>query len=370
MAEYKGAGSEASRAAMLEKQRKAMIADFQTQKDRIAKDKQVHLGADKFVAQNDWVDNELKRQTVGLVQLEDFQRIRESLDKKRQEEMEREQAALLKSKRKKKKERVTLSFDLDGEDDAEQDLGSEFLLDYLVLSANPASANDEKRICIEKLKSSLIPLPRPWAPPKPAKKVKKNPTVDTSFLPDREREEEERLEREKLREEWLEQQEKIKLDKILITYSYWDGTGHRKSVECTKGDTMAQFLENCRKQWHELRGVHVDNLMYVKEDLIIPHHYTFYDFIVNKTRGKSGPLFSFDVHDDVRLVNDASIETEESHAGKVLERAWYEKNKHIFPASRWEVFDPQRDYGGYTVNDKKAEKARKLKEDKLLYQQN
>ncbi|KAJ3172997.1 hypothetical protein HDU88_004456 [Geranomyces variabilis] len=330
MAEYKGAGSEASRAAMLEKQRKAMIADFQTQKDRIAKDKQVHIGADKFVAQNDWVDNELKRQTVGLVQLEDFQRIRESLDKKRQEEMEREQAALLKSKRKKKKERVTLSFDLDGEDDAEQDLGT----------------------------------------PKPAKKVKKNPTVDTSFLPDREREEEERLEREKLREEWLEQQEKIKLDKILITYSYWDGTGHRKSVECTKGDTMAQFLENCRKQWHELRGVHVDNLMYVKEDLIIPHHYTFYDFIVNKTRGKSGPLFSFDVHDDVRLVNDASIETEESHAGKVLERAWYEKNKHIFPASRWEVFDPQRDYGGYTVNDKKAEKARKLKEDKLLYQQN
>ncbi|KAJ3175427.1 hypothetical protein HDU87_006247 [Geranomyces variabilis] len=329
MAEYKGAGSEASRAAMLEKQRKAMIADFQTQKDRIAKDKQVHIGADKFVAQNDWVDNELKRQTVGLVQLEDFQRIRESLDKKRQEEMEREQVALLKSKRKKKKDRVTLSFDLDGEDDADQDLGS----------------------------------------PKPAKKVKKNPTVDTSFLPDREREEEERLEREKLREEWLEQQEKIKLDKILITYSYWDGTGHRKSVECTKGDTMAQFLENCRKQWHELRGVHVDNLMYVKEDLIIPHHYTFYDFIVNKTRGKSGPLFSFDVHDDVRLVNDASIETEESHAGKVLERAWYEKNKHIFPASRWEVFDPQRDYGGYTVNDKKAEKARKLKEDKLLYQQ-
>ncbi|KAJ3158304.1 hypothetical protein HDU86_003013 [Geranomyces michiganensis] len=330
MAEYKGAGSEASRAAMLEKQRKAMIADYQTQKDRIAKDKQVHIGADKFVAQNDWVDNELKRQTVGLVQLEDFQRIRESLDKKRQEEVEREQAALLKSKRKKKKERITLSFDVDGDGEADPDL--EVL--------------------------------------KPTKKVKKNPTVDTSFLPDREREEEERIEREKLREEWLAQQEKIKLDKILITYSYWDGTGHRKSVECTKGDTIAQFLENCRKQWHEMRGVHVDNLMYVKEDLIIPHHYTFYDFIVNKTRGKSGPLFAFDVHDDVRLVNDASIETEESHAGKVLERAWYEKNKHIFPASRWEVFDPQRDYGGYTINDKKAEKARKLKEDKLLYQQN
>lgn len=25
-----------------------------------------------------------------------------------------------------------------------------------------------------------------------------------------------------------------------------------------------------------------DQLMYVKEDLILPHHYTFYDFIVTK----------------------------------------------------------------------------------------
>ena len=86
----------------------------------------------------------------------------------------------------------------------------------------------------------------------PPKKLKKDPTVNTSFLPDREREEEERREREKLQAEWLEQQEKIKRknyhyvqitrkvclygkstveERILITYSYWDGTGHRKSVE-------------------------------------------------------------------------------------------------------------------------------------------
>ena len=29
--------------------------------------------------------------------------------------------------------------------------------------------------------------------------------------------------------------------------------------------------------------------MYVKEDLIIPHFYTFYDFIINKVRGR-GPF--------------------------------------------------------------------------------
>src|SRR4051812_23201286 len=58
---------------------------------------------------------------------------------------------------------------------------------------------------------------------------------------------------------------------VTITYSYWDGSGHRKQVDAKKGDTIAHFLEKCRQQWPELRGVAVDNLIYVKEDLIIPH---------------------------------------------------------------------------------------------------
>lgn len=39
---------------------------------------------------------------------------------------------------------------------------------------------------------------------------------------------------------------------------------------------------------------------------------------MNKARGKSGPLFNFDVHDDIRLLADARIEKDESHAGKVV----------------------------------------------------
>lgn len=71
-------------------------------------------------------------------------------------------------------------------------------------------------------------------------------------------------------------------------------------------------------------------MAHVQEDLIIPHvysgpevcglgadlqHYTFYDFIVNKARGKSGPLFNFDVHDDVRMVHDATKEKNEVSTG-------------------------------------------------------
>jgi protein FAM50 len=67
-------------------------------------------------------------------------------------------------------------------------------------------------------------------PPVKRAKLGKNPNVDTTFLPDREREEDERRERERLRQEWLKRQEDLKKEDIEITYSYWDGSGHRKSV--------------------------------------------------------------------------------------------------------------------------------------------
>jgi protein FAM50 len=67
-------------------------------------------------------------------------------------------------------------------------------------------------------------------PPSKRGKFRKNPNVDTSFLPDREREEAERKERERLRLEWLQKQEHIKKEEIEVVYSYWDGSGHRKSV--------------------------------------------------------------------------------------------------------------------------------------------
>jgi len=44
---------------------------------------------------------------------------------------------------------------------------------------------------------------------------------------------------------------------------------------------------------------------------LMKQHYTFYDFIINKARGKSGPLFNFDVHDDIRMLSDATREKDE-----------------------------------------------------------
>ncbi|GAB5587624.1 hypothetical protein Unana1_02524 [Umbelopsis nana] len=307
--------AEGQRHGMLEKKRKKMMEEFEKQKEQISKDNQVRIGSDKFAAAVTDIDSKLKTSTVGLFELDDFRKIKENIEE--QQRKEAAKTALLgeekaKKKKKKNQSKIKLSFAADDEAEEEED-------------------------------KEVVKKP----------KLGKDPNVDTSFLPDRDREEVERLQREELRQQWLKKQEETKEEVIEITYSYWDGSGHRKTVECKKGDTISRFLDLCRQQIHELRSVNVDNLLYIKEDLIIPHHYTFYDFIINKARGKSGPLFNFDVHDDVRLVHDATIEKDESHAGKVVERSWYEKNKHIFPASRWEVFDPEKNYGKYKIKDSK-----------------
>lgn len=51
------------------------------------------------------------------------------------------------------------------------------------------------------------------------------------------------------------------------------------------------------------------------------------------------------------MMGGANVETEESHAGKIILRTWYDRNKHIYPANRWEIFDPEKDYGSYTIGD-------------------
>lgn len=59
-----------------------------------------------------------------------------------------------------------------------------------------------------------------------------------------------------------------------------------------KGNSIYQFLQRCmdtlkkEEAFAELKVASADQLMYVKEDLILPHHSTFFDFIVTKARGQ------------------------------------------------------------------------------------
>lgn len=345
------------RAAMLTKKREQQQKSFEEQRKKIVDDASRHKQkiADKFDADSNVSAVELafRKRTAGLCNAEDFRKAaEESRDplarrKRRMEghdsskgvgdekgvdddELERKKRRAQKKKMKKKKKMLcSLSFadteDMDG-----------------IFEDN----NDE--INASSIDNGSSPL-------KVEVGVKKDPNVDTSFLPDKERESRIKAERKRLKKEWREQQAKIKNQLLEITYSYWDGSGHRRTVTCKKGDTIAIFLENVRKdlsqEFREMSNVSSDALIYVKEDLMIPQDITFYDLIVTKARGKSGPLFDFSVRDDVRVeAVDVRVERDDSHPGKVVERRWYERNKHIFPASRWETFDPGRDYGKYTIH--------------------
>ncbi len=69
-------------------------------------------------------------------------------------------------------------------------------------------------------------------------------------------------------QEWAAQQEAIRNAPLEITYSYWDGQGHRRKVTVRQGDSIGVFLKAVREQlapaFRELRAISVDNLMYVK----------------------------------------------------------------------------------------------------------
>ncbi|EKD18255.1 uncharacterized protein L3040_004787 [Drepanopeziza brunnea f. sp. 'multigermtubi'] len=195
--------------------------------------------------------------------------------------------------------------------------------------------------------------------------------------------------RESLRKEFMVLQEAVKMTEIAIPFVFYDGTNIPGGVcRIKKGDFIWVFLDRSRKVGAELgvgekvnssrewAKIGVDDLMLVRGSLIIPHHYDFYYFIINKNKGPNGSLL-FDYSPDPPTTGIASSEPQdldnynplsnpstkpkaspnepvnnsdlEGHKDdptitKVVDRRWYERNKHIYPASVWQQFDPEKDY--------------------------
>ncbi|KAM3518628.1 hypothetical protein NHJ13051_008047 [Beauveria bassiana] len=200
----------------------------------------------------------------------------------------------------------------------------------------------------------------------------------------------EAAEREALRREFLAMQEAVKATEIAIPFVFYDGTNTPGGiVRMKKGDFIWVFLDKSRKvgakrgvgeQVNATRAwarVGVDDLMIVRGTVIIPHHYDFYYFVMNKTIGPGGKrLFDYSVEAPERpaaasgllagglstaadvkaaksLPDISSLEgaDEDPLETKVVDRRWYERNKHIFPASTWQEFDPEMDYASQIRKD-------------------
>ncbi|PSK59395.1 FAM50 family protein [Elsinoe australis] len=196
--------------------------------------------------------------------------------------------------------------------------------------------------------------------------------------------------KESLRKEFLATQERVKATEVLIPFVFYDGADlPGGACRMKKGDQVWRFLDKARKvgagqaggmkQWARIS---VDDLMLVKDDLIIPHHLELYFFMLNKVKGFDGTeLFPYSAEptpatpetlteaapSGLSLLGTRTTEDKESatvHADsllegfsydpaltKVVDRRWYERNKHIFPASIWQDFDTEKDYSNLVRKD-------------------
>ncbi|VDK42871.1 unnamed protein product [Anisakis simplex] len=274
----------------------------------------------KFTANYDAIEESLKSSTVGLVTLDEMREKQKDVIEMRETQIVTDGTSKVLDKRRKA---------TDSSDD--KDKNQKRVLSF--------AFEDDDEECDEQSTSTYVV---------PKKRMGMDPTIETGFLPDREREDQLTKLKEELSKEWKRLQDKEKNEEINVAYAYWDGSSHRKDLRVKKGYTISQFLitalEVLKREFSELRPVVAENLMFVKEDLIIPHFYTFQDFIATKAVGKTGPLYEFDAASEIRLRQDAAIDCGESHPAKVVLRSWYEKNKHIYPASRWEAFIPNKEY--------------------------
>lgn len=175
------------------------------------------------------------------------------------------------------------------------------------------------------------------------KRSKKNPMIDTSFLPDQARDLADEQLREDLRKEFMSLQKKLKKSILEITFSFWDGSNHRRTMQVERGSLIIDFLEIARKELEknfvDLRGLNGNSLMFIKDDLIIGHNYSFQELIISKARkGNKQELFILEEWENVE--NNEICYKDNGIQGKVVTRTWYERNKHIYPGNKWVIYDP------------------------------
>ncbi|PQE03718.1 hypothetical protein CJF30_00006416 [Rutstroemia sp. NJR-2017a BBW] len=347
----------------------------------------------RFTSQSKTAEDLLSTQTVGLVALSDFRKRRaEALEQKERDAHElmngagtpgsvtpdgastpKDHSNTASVKKKKRKVGTPkLSFGVEDEDggDESSEANTPSNIESRSRSGTPNTGLEKKKIGIN---SNVAVAP---------KALTKSALLKEAQT------------RESLRKEFLQIQEAVKATEIAIPFVFYDGTNIPGGVcRVKKGDFVWVFLDRSRKVGAELgvgekanssrewARVGVDDLMLVRGSLIIPHHYDFYYFIINRTLGPNNQiLFEHSSEPPTTTSNrlnpsgsdspvpesynplsrpsasgpgskapaiktsDLEGYNDDPTFTKVVDRRWYERNKHIFPASVWQEFNPEKDY--------------------------
>ena len=203
-------GKEAIRAMQLQKRRIQQQEDLTIKKKKIEEESRMTSIDNKFKAHYDAVEQLLKTDTIGLVTLEDMKKKRELIIQQREQQLAKERNAKLEEEqeRKEKKERQKneiqkLSFakEWDEEEDEieEENEENKESNSNQVKSENKEeddkdnSASDSTSVAMAKINEENEEEREAFLSSsfKLKKRFGKNPLVDTSFLPDKEREAEE-----------------------------------------------------------------------------------------------------------------------------------------------------------------------------------
>jgi protein FAM50 len=294
---------------------------------------------EKFHSKFSTEDDLLRQETIGLQSLSDFRKKRQRIESGAIESISRESAKSKVPQQAKPKGKLSFNFDEDEEEEEEEVLQ----LQKKSKGGDIQNAGEEKRKGVEVKEEEEEEILQEKKKSKGGgqnsgegfTKLGKDPTIDTSFLPDKGRDEFLEQEKRRLQLEWLRQQEEIKEAPLHIDYCFYDGTSHRKTMCIKKGSSIKEFLLIAKKQFPEIQDVGTDSLLFVKENVIIPHQYTFYELIESKAQGKTGTLDNWVLEGD----NSAATRTgAHAHIAKIVERHFYERNKHIYPFNLWEVY--------------------------------
>ncbi|KAA0197151.1 Protein FAM50 [Fasciolopsis buskii] len=198
MATFKGAAKEAQRAALLMKQREKERQELELQKRKLEAEMRVGEMSTKFAVHYDAIEQQLRTDTIGLVTLDEMKARQQAFMTQREKELALgtkrgtyNKYGVGGTEKKSKLQPVLLSF---ADDEAENEDGDQPVDQRLkeppaeaenIKSTGSESDPQESEPKTDELENGQTAAPK-------RRRLGKNPTVDTSFLPDIDRDEEEK----------------------------------------------------------------------------------------------------------------------------------------------------------------------------------